>query len=239
MNILTDLHTHTIASTHAYSTVTENVMQAKKKGLEAIAVTDHSPDMPDGPHMWHFSNLKAVPRQIEGVYVLRGVEADISDIDGTLDMPEEELEHLDVVGASIHKPHYTLRGEVDFTQAYLNALDNKYVDFIGHSGNPDYPYDYERVIKKAMENHQLIEINASSFHNRKRNIHNCREIALCCKRLGAGICVNSDAHICFSVGGYDPAVQMLEEIDFPYELIMNRRLQTFIDYIKPRKEINL
>ena len=54
MHIVADLHTHTIASTHAYSTVYEMVRGAKAKGLIAIGITDHGPDMKDGPHEWHF-----------------------------------------------------------------------------------------------------------------------------------------------------------------------------------------
>ena len=51
MKIIADTHTHTIASTHAYSTLLENVGYAKKAGLRAIAITDHGPAMPDAPHM--------------------------------------------------------------------------------------------------------------------------------------------------------------------------------------------
>ena len=49
-----DLHAHTIASTHAYSTVSEYFQQAKKKGIKLFAITDHGPDMDDAPHEWHF-----------------------------------------------------------------------------------------------------------------------------------------------------------------------------------------
>ena len=53
MQYLIDLHTHTIASDHAYSTIMELVSQAKVKGMSLFAVTDHGPDVSDGPHPWH------------------------------------------------------------------------------------------------------------------------------------------------------------------------------------------
>ena len=82
MNILTDIHCHTIASDHAYSTVLELARSAEEKGLEAIAVTDHGIGMEDSPHIWHFHNLKAIPRQIGGVKILYGCEANILNSDG-------------------------------------------------------------------------------------------------------------------------------------------------------------
>ena len=67
MKILLDTHTHTLASTHAYSTVLEMAKYASEAGMEAIAITDHAPAIPDGAHPWHFQNLKAIPREIYGV----------------------------------------------------------------------------------------------------------------------------------------------------------------------------
>lgn len=235
MKILTDLHTHTLASTHAYSTLKENIDMAKKAGLEAIAVTDHGVSMEDSPHIWHFDNLKSIPDVIDGIRILKGTEANILDLQGNLDMTDKCLKHLDIVVASIHMPCYKDYGTEDNTQAYLNVLDNPYVDIIGHSGYADIMYDYETVLLKAKQMHKLIEINNATFNVRARSIPNCRNIALMCKKLGVGICVNSDAHNCYVIGRYDKAVEMLEEIDFPEELIMNSSYEKLKEYLKPRK----
>ena len=105
MKILADTHTHTIASTHAYSTVMEMARAAADAGLEAIAVTDHGMKLPDAPHSWHFHNLKNIPREICGVKILYGIEANILDLDGNIDPLEEEIyKRLDIVNASIHSP---------------------------------------------------------------------------------------------------------------------------------------
>ena len=87
VRLVADLHVHTLASGHAYSTVTEIIDAAAQKGLEAIALTDHGPAMPGGPHRYHFGNLFVLPDKDKGVEVLRGVEANIVDSDGTLDLP--------------------------------------------------------------------------------------------------------------------------------------------------------
>ena len=75
MRLLADLHTHTLASGHAYSTLTENAQAARLKGLELIAITDHGPTVPQGAHPWYFWNLKAAPvgaRRRAGAQGLRG-----------------------------------------------------------------------------------------------------------------------------------------------------------------------
>ena len=66
MRLLADLHTHTIASGHAYSTLTENVRAAAMAGLELIAITDHGPSVPQGAHPWYFWNLKVAPSVLDG-----------------------------------------------------------------------------------------------------------------------------------------------------------------------------
>lgn len=236
MKILTDLHTHTTATPHAYSTVTENAMAAKEKGLEAIAMTNHF-GVGDAPHIWHFVNIGAVPEEIHGVRVFRGAEVNILDLEGTIDMPEDVMEKLDIVIASIHRPVHQDFDGMDHTKAYLNVVENPYVDIIGHSGSPDWKYDYETVIRRAGELGKMIEINANTFHIRKVNVPNCREIALMCKKLGTHICVNSDAHYCGLVGNVDLPVKMLEEIDFPEELIANRSLDALRSFMKRRKNL--
>lgn len=234
MNILLDTHTHTIASTHAYSTVLEMARSAKEAGLEAIAITDHAPAIPDGAHPWHFLNLKAVPREIDGVKILYGAEVNILDLDGNIDLDDDILQKLDVVNASIHRPCYKNVGEKDHTSAYLRIVNHPHIDIICHSGSPDFAYDYERIIDLAKKNNKLIEINNHSFFVRKPSIPNCKKIAELCKEKGVGIVVSSDAHISFELGDYSHALDMLREISFPEKLIMNRSLNAFEEFMNSK-----
>ena len=150
MNILVDTHTHTNASVHAYSTLEENIRHAKEVGLEAIAMTNHAPAIPDAPHIWHFINApKCIPREVNGVKILFGAEVNILDEDGNVDIQPGVLSALDVVIASMHRDVFAPATRKIHTQAYLNVLDNPYVDIIGHSGSPDYEYNIEQVLSKA------------------------------------------------------------------------------------------
>lgn len=84
MNLLIDLHIHTHASAHAYSSVFEYIMEAKCKNMLAIAITDHGPVLDDSPHKWHFLNLNAIPERVDGLRIFKGIEANIYK-DGSID----------------------------------------------------------------------------------------------------------------------------------------------------------
>ena len=89
----------------------------------------------------------------------------------------------------------------------------------------------EKVIPAFGENHKLVEINNHTFEARKQNAENCKKIALACKKCGVPIVVDSDAHFETKVGEFGFALRMLEEIDFPEELILNaseERLQAYL-----------
>lgn len=222
MKILTDLHTHTTANTHAYSTVTENSSFAAKTGIEAIAITNHAPGMPDGAHRWHFINMKVLPREIEGVKILRGAEINVMDVHGTIDLEQTYLETLDWVILSYHRWTCPDLGTLaQRTQCYINHLANPQIDMIGHCGSPIFDFDIPAVIEAAKTYDKVIEINENTFNIRENNIPICREVALECARQGVKISVDSDAHFHQSIGRYDKAIAMLEEIGFPEELIIN------------------
>lgn len=222
MEYIIDTHTHTVASGHAYSTLIENAKAASYKGLKALAVTEHGVAMPGGPHMFYFGNLKVIPEEIEGVRILKGIEANIVDYDGNLDMPERILSRLDIVIASLHDVCIKPGTREENTRAILKAMDNKYVDIIGHPGNPAFDIDIDAFVEYAKEKDVLIEINNSSFGtSRIGSYDNCYKIAKRAKEIGATMVIGSDAHICYDVGNFKKAHELMQELDIPKELILN------------------
>lgn len=233
MRIIADMHCHTTASTHAYSSVYENITAALENGLYAIAITDHSESTPGAPGMWYFQNLGVIPREVDGINVLRGVEANVLNNEGELDIPETPKQPLDWVIASIHDFAFSGEHNVDeCTQLWLNIANNPIVNVIGHSGSPNFKYDYDKVIPEFGKNGKLVEINNSSFKIRKEYVPNCKKIALACKKHDVSVIVNSDAHFCKQVGVFDDAIKLLEEIDFPEELVINADTFRFQSYLE-------
>lgn len=232
MKIKFDTHTHTLSSTHAYSTVAENASYAAKVGMDGFAVTDHAPGMMDSPNNWHFRNLKNLPRDLFGQKILVGAELNILDLKGNIDLEEEVLKVMDVVNASIHAPAYKDCDAKDHTEAYEAVITNPYTDIICHSGSPAFSYDYEYIIRLAKKCGKLMEINNHTFFVRQSSMPNCLKIAELCKKYEVGVVVSSDAHMFTDIGDYQYALQFLESIDFPEELVMNTTYDKFAKYLK-------
>lgn len=233
--IIADLHTHTIASTHAYSTIQEMVAAAKEKNLYAIAITDHGRKMPGAPGAYYFESLSLIPKVYDGVRVLKGIEANILDFEGNIDCEEPLANKLEWIVASMHGN--IIKGTPSIekcTNAYLQLAKNKNVNVIGHSGTADYKYDYEKVIPEFSKNGVLIEINNSTFNFKKDSMNNCVEIIKVCKKHKARIVVNTDAHFSTYVGNVEPTLKVLKELDFPKELIVNASIETLQSYLKEK-----
>lgn len=233
MKIQIDMHNHTISSGHAFSTVLEIAAVAKEKGLKYVGITDHGPSMPGGPHIYYIGNLRVLPEVIYGVQILKGVEANIINQDGELDVPDFNLEKLDIVLAGFHEGPIESLGMENNTNTLLKVMENKYVDIISHPGNPRFPIDIEKVLLKAKETNTLLEINNSSFlTSRAGSKDNCLEIAQLCKKLRVPIIVNSDSHIALDVGNFNEALKMLKSIDMPEELIVNSTEKRFLKFLR-------
>ncbi len=233
MKIVADLHTHTIASVHAYNTALEMITEAKRIGLYAFAVTDHGETMHGCPHPFYFMNLHAIPKVYDGIRVIKGIEANIVDSKGTLDATDSVLSNLDFCIASLHMPTYKDEVSVDTcTQAYLSIADNPNVHMIAHSGSPYFKYDYETVIKRFAQKGKLIEINNASIKHKPDFVPNCIEIAKLCKKHGCHIAVDTDAHFITQLGRAEEALSLLESIDFPEELVVNSSIDNLERYMK-------
>lgn len=234
MKYLLDSHAHTIASGHAYNTIYEMAQAAAEKGLELLALTEHSMQMPGTCHEYYFMNLKVLPRRISGIEVLFGTEVNIMDYDGGLDMEQSLLAKMDVVVASLHTPCIRPGTREENTRACIEAMKNQYVNILGHPDDGRYPLDYEAVARAAKEQHVLIELNNSSMNPagvRPNALENDRELLRWCRAYGAPVIVNSDAHCAADIGSRQYAEPLLAELDFPEELVVNRSVDEYKKYI--------
>lgn len=232
--LVADLHTHTLCATHAFNPYTEMARQAVQLGYAVLAITDHGPAMPDAPHNWHFGNLRAIPRQVEGVVILRGAEANVMDVNGGLDFTARELAGMEWVVASIHSPCVPgLLSEREATRLWLAVAENPSVDCIGHSEQQNYKYDYDLVTKAFARNHKVVEINGNSFTVRKDGIPNMRALLLACRKNGCKIALDSDAHSVMQMRDNTARLlTLLEEVDFPPELVVNGSCENLIAELK-------
>ena len=163
MKFIADTHIHSIASDHAYSTIMENMAVAKQRGLLYMAMTEHGPKMLDAPHIWHCVNQWEVPSVYEGLNILHGVEVNIMDMEGHLDIDDKLLASLEWVIASLHSACIRPSTVKDHTKAWIRVAQNPNVDVIGHSGDERYAFEQEKTIRAFKEYGKIVEINNSSL----------------------------------------------------------------------------
>lgn len=235
MQIVADLHIHTISSGHAYSTIMENAGAAAEKGLALLAMTDHGPAMPGAPHAYHFGNLKALPETIMGVRILKGIEANVMDREGTLDLDETRLASLDIVLAGLHTycaPHGSAE---ENTAMMINTMKNPWVDGIVHPGNPEYPIDEEAVVRAAVQYDVAIELNNSSLTvSRRGSRPHCDNIARLAKLHGAKVMLGTDSHFAGSVGDFSSAVELINSHGICVGQVLNTSVELIYRHLGRR-----
>ena len=122
MKIELDVHTHTLASGHAFSTLQEMVQAAAEKGLKLLGITEHSPGIPGTCDSIYFRNLHVVPRRMYGVDLLLGAEINILNTQGDLDMEEWMMKYLDLKIAGIHSLCYEGGTVEENTEGMIRAI---------------------------------------------------------------------------------------------------------------------
>ncbi|MCR5624873.1 MAG: phosphatase [Lachnospiraceae bacterium] len=237
MKYLMDLHTHSLASGHAYSTIREMAYMASERGLEILGITEHAPAMHGSCRELYFSNLYMVPRNMCGVNLLFGAELNILDFDGNVDISEPVLDKLDICIASLHIPCIKPGKKEDNTRAYINAMKNRHVNIIGHPDDDRYPVDYDALVYEAKRQHVLIEMNNASLNPngaRKGARELDFKILEKCVEYRQPVIVGSDAHIDVDVGNFERMDELLKEFDFPEELIINDSVDKLKAYLDRR-----
>jgi DNA polymerase (family X) len=192
-----DLHMHTTASDGLQS-AEEMAVAARERGLQYIAITDHSAshgfgnDVSPAELERRIDGIHALNERLEGIEVLIGTESNIL-TDGSLDYPDELLERLDWVIASVHTS-FRMRSK-EMTDRMIAAIEHPLVDAIGHptgrkiEKRPPYALDVDRVIEAAARTGTMLEINAAPDRRDLDEIH-AREAA----RAGVPVLIDSDAH---------------------------------------------
>lgn len=237
MEISADLHTHTIASGHAYSTLSENAAAAARNGIKLLGMTDHGPSMPGAPNLYYFGNFSIIPKIISGVRILPGVEANITSHEGELDIPLRYLKQMSLVLVGLHVICYPGGNSEQNTQAYLKAMTNPYIDIMVHPGRPEFEMDLEKIAYTSAQLGVPVEINNSSLSPEKGGAwSNCHIFARSAAKYGSLVVLGSDAHFWDRVGGLDLALELAVEAGIKEEQILNCSVDRILDYLNHRRK---
>jgi putative hydrolase len=235
MRIEVDTHTHTVLCGHAFSTVEENARFAKKVRLKGFTVTEHGPAMKNCPEAYHINTLITVPDYLYGVRVYKGVEANILDYEGNIDIAPKYLVKLDFAIASLHDAVMDPGTQAQNTNALIAVLNDPMIDCIGHPGNPIFPIDQLAVVKEAARKGKILEVNNHSFEYRTGSRPFCNTLIGLCAEYGVRMAISSDSHFCRTLGNYEKAYDAMKEMRFPESLIINLTKKRFEAYLEERK----
>lgn len=236
-----DYHTHSRYSDGS-SEVGAIALEAAKKGLKEVAVTDHGPNLVFSGvrNLGAYRRVKEEIKSIQGlaVKVLVGGEANIISIDGDLDIPREVYEEFDVLICGLHpycRPE-SLKDGLDLfgtnhlarlsaecrkkavsanTRAIVEALAKHPIDILAHPGL-FFEVDIEEVALACVANNVKFEINCGHSFPR------VEDVALA-NKIGVEFIVSSDAHRAASVGELSYGYEILSKLKVPPERVCNLR----------------
>ncbi|SHF35995.1 putative hydrolase [Caldanaerobius fijiensis DSM 17918] len=238
--IIADYHTHTLYS-HGKGTIMDNVLAAKKKGLKRVAIADHGPaHLLYGIRKRDFSEIRReideINKNIQDVEVLMGVECNIIGLDGSIDLPYELEDKLDILLVGFHAgalpksfkdfiylnllnllarylPFLRRYSRKYNTIAYVNAIEKYPIDIITHPGMKA-EVDTRVLAKAAARHNTALEINAGHGYMTEEYI----KIA---KEEGARFCINSDAHDPERVGDFGRGLRIAQKAGLSSSDIIN------------------
>jgi len=196
-SLLGDLQVQTNWTDGKHS-IGEMANEAKRLGLKYIAITDHTKSLAmtggadEKKLLRQMEEIDKLNKKIRGIKILKGAEVNILK-DGSLDIRDDVLAKLDVVGVSVHS--LFKMSKRDMTERIVRAISNPNVDILFHptgrliQKRPAYDIDIERVIKEAVKTHTILEINAFPLRLDLRDEHIRMGV-----EAGAKFVINSDAH---------------------------------------------
>lgn len=192
-----DLQVHS-ENSDGTATIEEMARGAKAFGLDYVAITDHTKSLAlaggldEQELLDQAEKIAELNDRLEGFRVLASAEVNIMK-DGSLDISNNVLDRLDVVGAAIHS-NFNLPVEAQ-TQRLVQAAKNPSVDILFHptgrliNRRPGYPVDVEKVIEAAMDTHTILEIDA---HYDRLDLKD--DYVRMAVRKGVKLVIDSDAH---------------------------------------------
>ncbi|MGH6954016.1 MAG: DNA polymerase/3'-5' exonuclease PolX [Alphaproteobacteria bacterium] len=192
-----DLHVHTKA-TDGRDTIREMAAAARTRGFSYVAVTEHSRHLTVA-HGLDARRLRAQAEEIDrlngerpGILILKGIEVDILE-DGTLDLPDDALGHLDLVVGAVHSRFNLPRAKQ--TERIMRAMDRPHFTMLAHpsgrliDSREPYDVDMPRLIRHARRRGCYLELNAHPERLDLLDVH-CQ----LAKDEGVLVAINSDAH---------------------------------------------
>ena len=184
--------------TDGSNSIKEMALEAKKYGLQYIVITDHTRTLAmtgglkEQDLIEQGKEIDKINNEINGIKIFKGAEVNILK-DGSLDINDETLAKLDIVGIAVHS-NFNMSKEY-MTNRITKAMQNKHADILFHptgriiQKREAYQVDMDKIIKAAVETNTILEIDAYPDRLDLNDEYIKKAII-----MGAKLCIDSDAH---------------------------------------------
>ena len=228
-----DFHVHSIFSLCGLHTVLELLARARELGMKGFAVTDHGREIGGRLNSTFFERFASPDPDIR---ILKGVECNVLDENGLIDLPIEYLRFIDVVLCGFHPNFPKGQTREYYTDCMAAVIENNpQVDIITHPNDTGYPVDYLRLARAAAQAGAALELNNSKILYSRSTPAEALAILDACRKTGCRVVVNSDTHAIHELGDDRSVVPLLAKVVFPEELIVNRNADAAFAFIEERR----
>ncbi|WFD10823.1 PHP domain-containing protein [Tepidibacter hydrothermalis] len=236
MNIIADYHTHTVYS-HGKGTIEDNVLEAINKRIKTVGISDHG-----YKHMSFgikYKDIKKMREEIDelnekysNIDILMGIEANILDDEGNIDVDDNIRQYFDYIMAGYHfgsTPTKLIKGSINHlinftgickksaieynTRAVINAMNKNDIFIITHPG-AKASVDLLEVAKVAKKTNTALEVNSKHGHL------TVDELKLL-KNSGVKFALGSDAHDPKDVGNFVSGIKRIKQAGIDISSVIN------------------
>jgi putative hydrolase len=206
---------------------------ARDRGLKGLAITDHGSFVGGSANSVFFERLT---QPVPGIRLYKGVEANVMDRNGRIDVNSRYLKWTDIVLLGYH--HFPEEGldPREYSDIMIGTLEcNPCVDVVTHPNMPDFPMEYRSLAREARRLGVAVELNNSKLALGRASEDTTRRLVEICAEEEALVVVNSDAHTVEEPGETRAIRTIMEEIDVPLNLVINRTLESTESWIRQRR----
>lgn len=220
-----DLHIHSIASGHAFSTVQEIIDYSILKGMTHIGIVEHGSSMQGSCHEGYFSMLPEIADKmksyIKNLNIYFGVEANIINHNGDLDSKIEGQNTF--VCAGLHElTPYSTNNKIKNTQTMINAIKNNKIDILVHPLRSQFDIDLLEVASFAIENNVILELNNRVFQNiSPQHLNEYKKLVKLIKQKHHYLIMGSDSHISYDIGNFESVIDKYKYLDLTKDILLN------------------
>lgn len=228
-----DLHVHSQFSSCGLHTILELLEKAVTLGMKGIAITDHGPAFGGRLHNLFFDRFKS---PYPDLTFYKGLECNIVDDKGTIDVPEKFMKYLDIILLGIHPNTQKGLSKDVYTDILIAAIEkNPCIDMITHPNDNMYPVDYVRLCASAADKGVAIELNNSRILYERSTVEDTMTMLDACKMHKCNVIVASDTHSIHELGGDESVAPIIDKMKFPRELLVTADAQRVGEFIRMRK----